>query len=454
MNRLVLLAVGLLAVVAVGYAVFRYAAPANPAVAPPEIPPDITDPSIREVIAAKRAAAVADPRGAAAWGELGMAFDAHERWDQSQACYRRAMELAPADSRWPFLIAEQLNWRSKGRLDKDEALRLYRLAADRTPPMSAANWTAALSLADLLTELGRTDEAAPLYQRAFEAEPMNSWAAYRVAGILADRGQPEDALRLYQTLARSPYARKKSVVAVAELHRRLGKAKEAEEFERAAEMLPLDASWPNPYAERVAELRRGLALLHDTYFAQERAKDMDGVVATAITLTEQYPSIESQLLLLRAMVNTGDYPAAVAVADDILRVEPGAVTAHSFLGLARLGLADRAQAGGRKEEADRLVAAAAAALRESVRLKPDFAPGHIYLSRALTRLGKHADSEQAARKAITARPEEWEAHLALGEALVAAGRKTEAAAAFEQSAKLAHPDEPGPKRALAELKRK
>lgn len=454
MNRLLLLGVGLLAAAAVGYAVYRYARPADRGPAPPEVPADVTDPSIREVIAGKRAAAAARPNDAAAWGELGMAFDAHERWDLSQACYRRAMELDPADARWPFLIAEQLNWRSKGHLDKDEALRLYRLAADRKPPTPAAAWTAVLSLADLLTELGRPDEAAPLYQRAFEAEPGNPWAAYRVAGLLADRGRTEDAFRMYQALARSPYARKKSVVAIAELHRRIGKSKEAEEYEHAAESLPADVSWPNPYAEKVADLRRGLAVLHDTYFAQERAHDVDGVVATATALTEQYPSVESQLLLLRAMYNTGDFPAAVAVAEDVLRVDPGVVTAHSFLGLARLGLADRAEAGGRKAEADRLVAAAAAALSESVRLKADFAPGHIYLSRALTRLGKHADAEQAARKAIVARPEEWEAHLALGEALAAAGRKAEAAAAFEQAAKLAHPDEPRPKRALAELKRK
>ena len=42
----------------------------------------------------------------------------------------------------------------------------------------------------------------------------------------------------------------------------------------------------------------------------------------------------------------------------------------------------------------------------------------------------------------------------LGEALAAAGRKPEAAAAFEQAAKLARPDEPKPKRALADLNKK
>ena len=117
-------------------------------------------------------------------------------------------------------------------------------------------------------------------------------------------------------------------------------------------------SWANPYADPVAALRRGKAVLTDTYFAQEREQDVHGVVATATALADQYPSVETQLLLLRALVNTSDFRAAVAVAEDVLRVEPRAVTAHSFLGLARLGLADQAEAEG-KAGADQLLAQAA-----------------------------------------------------------------------------------------------
>src|SRR5439155_15628352 len=103
----------------------------------------------------------------------------------------------------------QLNWRRKAEPNKEEAVRLYRIATDRTPPTPAHTWVAVLSLADLLTELGRPDEAAPLYQRAFAADPANPWAAYRAAGLLAERGQTEDAIRVYLTLERSPYTRKK-----------------------------------------------------------------------------------------------------------------------------------------------------------------------------------------------------------------------------------------------------
>src|SRR5262249_37813096 len=194
----------------------------------------------------------------------------------------------------------------------------------------------------------------------YESDPEHPWARYRMAGLLADRGQTDDAIRLYQTLARSPHAQKKSAGALAELNRRLGRGTDADQYEHAAELLPPDPACPNPYADPVADLRRGKAMLADTYFAQERAQDVDGVMATATTLADQYPSVETQLLLLRALVNTSDFAAAVAVADDVLRVEPRAVTAHSFLGVARLGLADRAEAEGRKADAGPLPPPAAA----------------------------------------------------------------------------------------------
>ena len=453
MNRSVALVVGLLVVAAIGYGVYKYTLRAGHKAEPPEIPTAATDPPIRKILAAKRAAVVAAPRSATAWGDLGMAFDAHEFWEQTQVCYERAMELAPSDARWPFLLGELLNWRNKSEPNKEEAVRMYRVAMGRTPPTPAHTWIAALCLADLLTELDRVDEAAPLYQQAFDADPTNPWAAYRAARLMADRGQTEEAIRVYRTLANSPYTRKKSAGALAELYRRLGKTKEADSYEHTAGLLPADGSWPNPYANPVAELRRGRAVMMDTYFVQERAQDVGGVLATATALADQYPSVETQLLLLRALVNTSDFTAAVAVAADVLRADPKTVTAHSFLGLARLGLADRAEAEGRKADADRLLAQAADALGESVRLKPDYAPGHLYQAKALLRLGRRKEAEAAARAGVASRPEEWEMHLMLADVLAASGRKAEAVTAAEQAVKLAPPNEPRAKQTLETLKK-
>ena len=420
---------------------------------PPPVPAALTDPPVKKIAESKRQAVLVAPRSGSAWGELAMAFDAHNISAEAMACYRRAMDLDPDDARWPFLLAAQLS-RSAAGGDKEEAVRLYRQSAD-SAPSSAQQATALLSLADLLTELGRVEEAAPLYQQVYAADPSNPWAAYRVGIALADRDETEKAARILLRLAHNPYARKKSAIAMAELTRRAGRAKEADGFDYAAGLLPPDQDWANPFAVEVAELRRGRRALMDRYVAQEAARENRAAVHTATALSDQYPSVETQVLLLRALVNAGDYPAALAAADDILSDEGGKrmVSAHSFLGLARLGLADRAEADGRKADADRLLAQAAEALGESVRLNSSYAPGHLYRAKALLRLGRLGEAEAAARAGVRCRPEEWEMYLVLADALAASGHKPEAIAAAEQAVKLAHPKEPRPKQALEALKK-
>jgi tetratricopeptide (TPR) repeat protein len=451
MKRIVLAAVVLLAAAAgIGY----YLWGRGPAGPPPLVPAELTDPPARKVIEDKRQAVLAAPRSGTAWGELAMAFDAHEASAEAMACYRRATDLDPNDARWPFLLGLLLNNRGTGE-DKEEAVRLYRRAADCKAASPDQRAAAMLTLADLLTELGRGDEAAPLYQRVFAADRSNPRAAYRVGMALADRGETEKAAQVLLSLARNPYARKKSAIAMAELSRRAGLTKDAEGFDYAAGLLPPDHHWANPFTEEMGGLWRGRRALMSRVVTQEAAHEVQAAVHTATTLADQYPSVETQNMLLRALVNAKDYPAAVAVADDILRDPEGRklVTAHSFLGLARLGLADRAEAAGRKADTDRLLAQAAEALGESVRLKPDNAPGYYYRAKALLRLGRLKEAEEAARAGVGCRPEEWEGYLILSDVLAAAGRKDDAIKAAEQAVKLAHPDEPRPKQALEALKK-
>jgi tetratricopeptide (TPR) repeat protein len=292
-----------------------------------------------------------------------------------------------------------------------------------------------------------------LYEKAFAGDPTNPWAAYRAARLMAERGQTENAIRLYLTLANGPYTRQRSAAALAELYRRQGKTTEAANYEQAAGLLPTDVSWPNPYANPVAEARRGRAVLVDTYFTKERAQDVVGVMSAATALADQYPSIESQLLLLRATINSGDFQAACAVAQDVIRAEPTTITAHSFLGIARQGLADRAEAEGRKADANKLLVQAEEALGEAVRLKPDYAPGHLYRAKALLRLGRLPEAETSARAGVASRPEEWEMYLMLSEVLAASNRKSEAMTVAEQAMKLAPANEPRAKQALEALKK-
>src|SRR5262249_8816944 len=150
------------------------------------------------------------------------------------------------------------------------------------------------------TELGRGNEAAPLYQQVYDEDPSDPWAAYRMGMLPADRGETEKASPILLGLARNPYARKKAAIAMAELTRRAGKAKEADGFESAASLLPPDHHWANPFAAEVSDLFRGRRALMSRYVAQEAAKEDRAAVHTANALADQYPSVETQMMLLRA----------------------------------------------------------------------------------------------------------------------------------------------------------
>jgi tetratricopeptide (TPR) repeat protein len=451
-HRTLLVAAALLAVACIGVSLWVVLAPAGPP--PPPIPAELTDPPARKLVEQDRQAVLAAPRSGAAWGELGMAFGAHNASAEAATCYRRAMDLDPKDARWPFLLAAQLTGQDAGA-DKEEAVRLYRRAVECPLPSGGYRATALLTLADLLTELGRADEAAPLYQEVYDDNPSDPWAAYRVGMLLADRGETEKAAQILLSLARNPYARKKSAIAMAELSRRAGKTKDADGFDYAASLLPPDGYWANPFAEEVKQRWRGRRALMSRVVAQEEAKEDRAAVHTATALADQYPSVETQMMLLRALVNAGDYPAALAVGDDILRDQQGKrmITAHLSLGLAQMGLADRAESQGKKADAERLLAQAADSLGESVRLKKDNAPAYVYRAKALLRLQRLPEAEEAARGAIHCRPEESEGYLILSDVLAAAGRKAEAISAAEQAVRLAHPNDPHPRRALEALKK-
>jgi tetratricopeptide (TPR) repeat protein len=451
-RKLLAAAAALFAVAAIAYYLWP-GGRGTAAILPPPVPDGLIDPPARDLVEGKRRAVLAAAQNGTVWGELAMAFDAHDASAEAMVCYRRAMDLDPKDARWPYLLAGQLNKSGTGP-DKEEAVRLLRQSADC--PDHADKKIALLSLADLLTELGRGNEATPLYQQVYDAVPSDPWAAYRMGIALADRDETQQAAQVLLSLARNPYARRKSAVAMAELSRRAGRTKDAEGFDYAAGLLPPDYHWANSYTAEVSNLLRGRKALMNRYVGQEAAHDDKACVHTATALADQYPSAETQLMLLRALVNSGDYSGAVAVADDILRDPDGRklVTAHSFLGLAQLGLADRAEAEGRKPAAERLLAQAAESLGESVRLKADYAPGYIYRAKALLRLGRLPEAEEAARAAVHCRPEEWEGYIALSDVLAAAGRKADAITAADQAVKLAHPNEPRPKQALEALKKK
>src|SRR5438034_1460568 len=101
-SRITLGSLTVLALLAAGYASYRYWRPADPTQRPPVVELAGADPLVAKAVEAARAAVEAQPKAGAAWGKLGMVLFAHDYNAESLVCLIRAEQLSPADARWPY----------------------------------------------------------------------------------------------------------------------------------------------------------------------------------------------------------------------------------------------------------------------------------------------------------------------------------------------------------------
>ncbi len=145
-------------------------------------------PLVVERFRAARAALLAAPLSAEAWGRFGAVCDAHFDYACAEPCYRQAMELAPDDGKWVYLLA--LVRRGQGT-DLPEAEALLRRAGELLPQFPAVPYR----LAQLLGDQGRFADAKTFYERAIELDPRMAVAHDRLGKLLLATGDTPAAIR-------------------------------------------------------------------------------------------------------------------------------------------------------------------------------------------------------------------------------------------------------------------
>jgi tetratricopeptide (TPR) repeat protein len=118
----------------------------------------------------------------------------------------------------------------------------------------------------------------------------------------------------------------------------------------------------------------------------------------------------------RAAAAATSFERAIAAGRAALRLRPDDAPAHYDVGRALSGL-------GRREEA-------AAECRTALRLRPDYAEAHYILGHVLEEQGKPGEAAAELRAAIRLEPDLTEAHYNLGNVLGGLGQADEAAAEF------------------------
>ena len=146
---------------------------------------------------------------------------------------------------------------------------------------------------------------------------------------------------------------------------------------------------------------------------------VDAVQAFAELAHRQPTSIEAAYFHALSLYNSGKTAAAESEVRRALRLDAGAVEAHTLLGII---LASRGNAN--NEAAD--------ALSQAVALNPNSFDAQFYLGRVQYAMRDYAGAARSLRAAVKLNPRHAEARFFLGTALEAAGQSDEALAEYQE----------------------
>jgi tetratricopeptide (TPR) repeat protein len=380
------LIVGVVLALVLGIRIWR-----RPSVAPPL--PDLAavDPEVAEAVQEARRLVIQKPSAASAWGRLGMVLRAHDFGPEANRCFQEAERLDPREARWPYVQGLTLVL-----TEPEEGIRCLERAVERCGDSLSVPQ---LRLAEALLEQGRLDEAQSHLEQVLRREPENCRARLGLGRLAILRENWQAGLDQLEACLADEHARKLAYTLRAEAWARLGQPDRARTEQQRAAELPADQRWPDPFAEEVLALQRGLGarlIQADALARASRWAEATGLLKQ--TLTKYPQSIPAWLRLGEAWRQQGQLDQAEEALQRAVQADPEAAEAWFRLGCV--------QALGRPREA-------ADSFRRAIRLKPDHALAHFNLAHRLKELGDPAGAAEEFRAVLRCRPDYAPAQAAL-----------------------------------------
>ena len=383
----------------------------GPEIGEPPLPPDLArlDPATGRSVREAHARVVRAPRDAAAWGELGMVYEANDLLVPAGPCYAQASRLAPSDVRWPYRGARVMA--KTGRVP--DAIAEMERAAAIDPRVAPARWQLGL----LRLDAGDLAGAEADFLRATEAEPRDPSGWIGLARVHLQREQAPaaiDALQRALALRDDPYA-----------HFLLGRAYQlAGRTEEARAELALGRaappSWPDPFANELQLRRVGFNVTLD----QARALIFSNQAASAVHLLEKLR--REQPGDVSVINNLADAYSGAGRPQDARALLESALAEHPENCLVRVNLAVL-----RYREGN--VAAALEELERTLAIDPEFAMALDLKGTYLFAQKRYPEALDAFQAELALDERKVEVRLWIGEILLALRRPAEAVEVFEEA---------------------
>lgn len=277
-----------------------------PAWSPPELDTQGFHPQLAHALEQAARDVAAAPDSAAAWGRYGMLFHAHRLPVEAGKCYERAMQLDPADFRWPYLLATRHDF---GRLEPEARLGLLLRARALNPYYAPLN----VRIGDLLLQLDRTGEAGPYYEAARLADPECSQALLGLGRVALAAGDAERA-RDWLEEARWQDRRQREVYTLlARVYDELDRPDLARRAEELAARVP-GSELDDPVLDQIERYSFGEEQLRERAEAQIRRGDYEGAIQTLRALLEAAPDDDgTRARLAQLLESTGRHGEARAL---------------------------------------------------------------------------------------------------------------------------------------------
>jgi len=348
---------------------------------------------------------------AAAYGELGQAYQAFGLLETTVACYENAGRLDPQVFAWPYLLG-----RAEAELNRPEPALA---AVERALALQPTNLPALMFRGDLQRTLGRLDEARASYEKALAVSPSSGAALSGLGQVALLAGDPARAVDHLEKALRAEPRADRIHYPLSVAYRKLGA------IEKAERHLALrgrgEATVPDPLLDGVLELnpytlaQRGAEALRGGRFAR--------AVPLLRAASDAFPeNIEVRLHLGAALALSGDQEGALAQYGEALRRQPDNPHAHYNLGTILRQI-------GRGEEA--LVH-----LRRAVELHPEYPEAQFNLAQTLRHLGRDAEAVGPLDALLRLDPTDLRARSTRARVLARLGRCPEAVRSLEEGLRM------------------
>jgi len=370
----------------------------------PSLPPQM--PASPEEL--RRALQEAQRFVASASHELALTLKNQNQLEAAEEAARTAVENQPAEAAYRQTLASIL-W-DLGRAD--EALRQIEQAR-RLAPYDAEP---ALMMARYCAEGGRIEEAIAAYRDVIALKPEEAEPHYALAQLLLSAERTEEAIASLQEATRLAPARGPWWLTLARLYLKQGLRSRAQEaYARAADAF---SATPTDEADE-----QTLAQLGEACLAVGRWQEAARAYQTAFDLS---PRLDYLKGLMHARHAAQEWPEAIAAAQQIRQIQPEDADALRVLALGYAAGKDWALA----EEC------AIAALRTN----PTDAELWLVYGEAALRLGQLDESRQALGQACALAPRDAQARQLYAEALAQSGDWAGAAEQYERQLDLTADD--------------